>query len=281
MKLDFAGFGLGLRSEHYADFHAAPQPLDWLEIISENYLVPGGKPLQHLTRIRADYPMAMHGVSLSIGSTDPLDRDYLRQLRALADRIEPLWLSDHLCWTGVAGRNLHDLLPLPFTDEALAHVADRVMQVQDALGRRILLENVSTYATFRGDDYPEAQFLAALAERADCLILLDLNNVYVNHRNHGLDPYAYLAALPATRIAQFHLAGHQDHGSHVIDSHDAAIVDPVWQLYVAALQRFGPVSTMIERDDAIPPLPELVAELDIARRLAAAQGIHHAQPACA
>ncbi|BCL76639.1 UPF0276 protein [Jeongeupia sp. HS-3] len=281
MKPDFAGFGLGLRSEHYADFHAAAQPLDWLEIISENYLLPGGKPLEQLMRIRADYPMAMHGVSLSIGSTDPLDRGYLRQLRALADRVEPLCLSDHLCWTGVAGRNLHDLLPLPWTDEALAHVAERVAQVQDALGRRILLENVSSYATFRGDDYPEAQFLAALAERADCLILLDLNNVYVNHRNHGLDPHAYLAALPAERIAQFHLAGHQDHGNHLIDSHDAAIVDPVWQLYTEALGRFGPVSTMIERDDAIPPLNELIAELDIARRLAADLGIHHEQPLCA
>ena len=265
-----AGFGLGLRTPHYEAVLNEPHAIDWLEIITENYLVPGGKPLDYLERIRRRFPLVMHGVSLSIGSTDPIDLDYLAQVRALAKRIEPHWISDHLCWTGIEGRNLHDLLPLPYTEEALASVVERVGQVQDALGRQILLENVSSYLTYRASDMSEWEFLREVAERADCAILLDVNNIYVSSVNHGFDPLTYLQAMPRERVRQFHLAGHSDLGGHLIDTHDHPIVEPVWDLYCAAVAQFGAVPTMIERDDNIPSLGELVAELQIARELGAA-----------
>src|SRR5215475_6920642 len=261
------GFGLGLRVDHYEAILAGRPDIDWLEVLTENYLVPGGRPLDYLMRIRARYPLAMHGVSLSIGSTAPLDREYLRQLKALAARVEPEWISDHLCWTGVAGRNTHDLLPLPYTEEALAHVAERVRTVQDFLGRRILLENVSSYVSFRDSQLTEWQFLTEIATRADCLILLDVNNIYVSAVNHEFDPLEYLNAVPVERVQQIHLAGHEDHGDYLIDTHDHPVPDPVWALYAAAVRRFGAVSTMIERDDRIPPLEELCAELSQARTL--------------
>jgi uncharacterized protein (UPF0276 family) len=270
-----AGFGLGLRTQHYEAVLNEPHAIDWLEVITENYLVPGGKPLHYLERIRRRFPLVMHGVSLSIGSTDPIDLDYLAQVRTLAARIEPHWISDHLCWTGIEGRNLHDLLPLPYTEEALASVVDRVGQVQDALGRQILLENVSSYLTYRASDMSEWEFLREVAERADCAILLDINNIYVSSVNHGFDPLAYLQAMPRERVRQFHLAGHSDLGGHLIDTHDHSIVEPVWDLYCAAVAQFGAVPTMIERDDNIPSLSELVAELQIAREL----GHRHAQQA--
>lgn len=263
------GFGLGLRPDHYPDFLAGPQPVDWLEIISENYMVPGGRPLAMLDRIRADYPVVMHGVSLSIGSDEPLDRDYLAALKALAERTQPLWISDHLCWTGINAHNSHDLLPLPYDAPALQCVVDNIGRVQDCLGRRILIENPSSYVTFRSSDRSEWEFLAEMAERADCLLLLDVNNIYVSARNHGFDPRDYLAALPANRIQQVHLAGHSDMGDYVIDTHDADVCDAVWDLYSIAISLFGPIATMIERDDDIPPLADLLAELDRARQLAA------------
>ncbi|WP_428682822.1 DUF692 domain-containing protein [Sphingopyxis sp.] len=263
------GFGLGLRPDHYPDFLAAPQPVDWLEIISENYMVPGGRPLAMLDRIRADYPMVMHGVSLSIGSDEPLDSDYLAALKALERRVEPLWISDHLCWTGINAHNSHDLLPLPYDAPALQCVVDNIGRVQDYLGRRILVENPSSYVTFRSSDRSEWDFLADMAERADCLLLLDVNNIYVSARNHGFDALDYLAGLPANRIQQIHLAGHSDMGDYVIDTHDADVCDAVWDLYSTAIGMFGPVATMIERDDDIPPLADLLAELDRARGLAA------------
>lgn len=265
------GFGLGLRAEHYLDILATRPAVDWFEALTENYLVPGGKPLHFLERVREHYPLVLHGVSLSIGSTQPLDRDYLHALRALCNRIEPEWISDHLCWTGTAGLNLHDLLPLPYTEEAVAHVAARVRQVQDVLGRRILLENVSSYAEFAAAPLREWEFLSAVAEAADCDILLDINNIYVSARNHGFDPLAYLDGIPTARVRQHHLAGHTDLGDLVIDTHDAAVCDPVWALYAAAVRRFGPVPTMIERDGNIPPLAELLDELDLARRIAGAE----------
>jgi hypothetical protein len=265
MKL--AGFGLGLRPPHYEAMLNEPHAIDWLEIITENYLVPGGKPLDYLERIRERFPMVMHGVSLSIGSTDPIDTDYLAGVRALAARIEPHWISDHLCWTGIDGRNLHDLLPLPYTEEALALVVARVGQIQDALGRQILLENVSSYLAFHESDMSEWEFLREVAVRADCAILLDINNIYVSSVNHGFDALTYLQAIPADRVRQFHLAGHSDLGGHLIDTHDHPIVEPVWNLYRAAVAQFGAVPTMIERDDNIPALSELVAELQIARDL--------------
>lgn len=263
------GFGLGLRNEHFQDVLDQSPAVDWFEILSENFMVPGGKPRHYLRAIRERYPMAMHGVSLSIGSVDPLDRDYLRALAQLAHEVQPAWVSDHLCWTSVGGHNSHDLLPLPYTAAALAHVVARVQQVQEFLGREILLENVSTYAEFRGADWPEWEFLAELARRSGCRILLDVNNIYVSARNHGFDADAYLAAMPVDKVWQIHLAGHSDYGSYVIDTHDHPIRDEVWALYQRALMRLGPVSTMIERDDDIPALEELVAELDLARAAAA------------
>jgi uncharacterized protein (UPF0276 family) len=280
---ELTGFGLGLRTDHYADFRAAPAPalgVDWLEVISENYMVPGGKPLAHLDAIRRDVPMVMHGVSLNIGGTDPLDLGYLRDLRALVARIEPAWVSDHLCWTGVDGRQLHDLLPLPYTEAALRHVAGRVMQVQDALGRRLLLENVSSYIGWTADETSEWQFIAELAERADCDLLLDVNNVYVSAVNHGFDPRTFIDAIPAHRVRQIHLAGHEvgEHG--LIDTHDHPVCEAVWDLYRHTIARLGPVPTMIERDDHIPALAELVAELNRARQEAAlALTDRHAVPA--
>ncbi len=263
------GFGLGLRPEHYGELLSGPQPVDWLEIISENYMVPGGKPMAMLDRIRADYPMVMHGVSLSIGSDEPMDMDYLADLKALAERVEPLWISDHLCWTGINAHNSHDLLPLPYDAPALDCVVDNIARVQDFLGRRILIENPSSYVTFRSSDRSEWDFLAEMAARADCLLLLDVNNIYVSARNHGFDPLDYLAGLPGDRIQQIHLAGHSDMGDYVIDTHDADVCDAVWNLYGQACRMFGPVATMIERDDDIPPLADVIAELDRARALAA------------
>ena len=251
------GFGLGLRVDHYEEILAGDPPVDWFEVLSENYLVPGGKPLNYLTRIRERYPVAMHGVSLSIGSSAPLDTDYLKQLKALAARIEPEWVSDHLCWTGLAGSNTHDLLPLPYTEEAVEHVTGRVRQVQDFLGRRILLENVSSYVTFRHSRLTEWEFLGAIAARADCLLLLDVNNIYVSAVNHGFDPLTYLQAVPAERVQQIHLAGHEDHGDYLVDTHDHPVLDPVWGLYAHALKQVGPTATLLEWDDRIPSFDEV------------------------
>lgn len=267
-KPDFLGYGLGLRTDHYQTILSELPKVDWFEAISENYMVAGGKPLYHLDRVREHYPMVLHGVSLSIGSGAPLDQDYLRQLKALADRIEPHWISDHLCWTGVHGANMHDLLPLPYTEEALAHVVARIQQVQEFLGRRMLIENVSSYLTYADSAMSEWEFLRAVAERADCLLLLDINNIYVSARNHDFDPEDYLRGIPIERVQQFHLAGHSMNGDMIIDTHDAPVIDPVWALYAQAVRRFGPVSTMIERDDNIPPLAEVMAELDKARMIA-------------
>lgn len=265
------GFGLGLRPEHYGDFIAGPQPVDWLEILSDNYLVPGGKPLHYLERVRRDYPLAMHGVAMNLGSCDPLDRDYLQDIKQLADRIEPAVVSDHLCWTGVAGARLHDLLPLPYTDEAVRHVSSRIRQAQDVLGRRLTIENVSSYVQVQ-TPMPEWEFVSAVAAEADCDLLVDINNIYVSGRNHRFDPLRYLQALPPERVRQFHLAGHADYGEYCIDTHDHPVCDAVWDLYRAAVRLFGEVPVMIERDDRIPPLAELTHELEHARSVVAGAG---------
>jgi uncharacterized protein (UPF0276 family) len=269
MRIPSPGFGLGLRPAHYRDFLDAPQRVDWLEATSENYMVPGGNPLRVLDALRERYPVVLHGVSMSIGSAQGLDTRYLRELAALAARVKPLWVSDHLCWTGVHGRQLHDLLPLPYSEEALRVVVRNVRQAQDALGRRLVLENVSSYAAFRESTLTEWEFLAAVAEEADCLLLLDVNNVYVSSVNHGYDAEAFIDALPAGRVQQMHVAGHTHHGTHIVDTHDHPVADPVWALYRRACTRFGPVATLLERDDRMPPLAELVGELDRARREAA------------
>lgn len=262
------GFGLGLRRQHYETVLSEAPDLDWFEILTENYLVEGGKPLHYLDRIRERYPVVMHGVSLSIGSTDPLDMAYLHQVKRLAQRIEPHWISDHLCWTGIEGLNMHDLLPMPYTEAALRHIVERVQRVQDFFGRQILLENVSSYFEYAQSDIPEWEFLSAIAAQADCLILLDINNIYVSAFNHGFDTRDYLDAIPVERVRQFHLAGHLNLDTHIIDTHDHPVIEPVWDLYRDALRRFGPVPAMIERDDDIPPLDELLRELQIARDIA-------------
>lgn len=269
----FLGVGVGLRPKHYPRILETPDAgrlgIDFFEAISENYMVPGGRPPRVLDEVRARFPVVLHGVSLNVGSADPLDAGYLAELAALVSRYEPAWVSDHLCWTGVAGHNLHDLLPLPYTEAVLAHVAERVRHVQDRLGRRIALENVSSYLAYQADAMPEWEFLVQVAERADCGILLDVNNVFVSAHNHGFDPERYLAAIPSERVYQIHLAGHSESGPLRIDTHDHPVCDEVWALYEAALRRLGPVSTSIEWDDQIPELEILAAEAARAREILA------------
>jgi len=265
----FTGFGLGLRRDHYPAFLDAQQPVDFVEIISENFMVAGGRPLATLDAARERYPVAMHGVSMSIGSAAGLDRDYLVRLKALAARVRPLWVSDHLCWTGVPGHNTHDLLPLPYTEEALDIVTANLRLAQDVLERPLLLENPSSYVQFKGAALSEWAFLAELCARTGCYLLLDVNNVFVSAVNHGFDPITFLDGIPHDRVRQIHLAGHSQGEDLLIDTHDAPVCGDVWALYAAAVARFGPAATMIERDDAIPPLAELLDELAVARRIAA------------
>ena len=268
MSRPFLGFGLGLRTEHYQYVIEHKPDVDWFEILSENYMVPGGKPLHNLDLIRADYDMVMHGVSLSIGSTDPLNKKYLKDLKQLVERVQPHWLSDHLCWTSVDGSNSHDLLPLPYNDATIDHVVDRIRQVQDYLGRQILLENLSSYVTYNESEMTEWEFFNEIARRSDCLVLLDINNVFVSAHNHHFDPIDYIRGMDSERVMQFHLAGHSYSGDMIIDTHDHDVCDPVWELYASALQHYGAVSTMIERDDNIPEFTELRQELSIAEKIA-------------
>jgi len=261
-------FGLGLRTQHYHDFLNTQQPVDWLEILSDNYMVDGGKPLMMLDKIRELYPMVMHGVSLSIGSVNGIDNSYLKKLKALEQRVQPMWVSDHLCWSGVHGRKMHDLLPLPYTQEALKVLTRNIHQVQDALQRPLVLENVSSYLEFESSEMYEWEFLSALCRSTGCKLLLDINNIYVSAFNHGFSACDYMQGVPAESIAQFHLAGHQNNGDHLIDTHDHPVCDGVWELYRKAVKHFGFVPTMIERDDNIPPLEDLLSELNIARSIA-------------
>ncbi len=263
------GFGLGLRPDHYDAILSERPALGFFEALTENYLVPGGKALHYLERIRAHYPIVLHGVSLSVGSTEPLNREYLQLLKGLSRRIDAHWVSDHLCWTGTDGINLHDLMPLPYTREAIEHLVPRIEAIQEFLGERILLENVSSYVGYRSSEMTEWEFLAELSTRADCLLLLDVNNVYVNSVNHRFDPETFIDGIPKKRVAQLHLAGHQHQGTFIIDTHDLPIADDVWALYQKSYKRFGAVSTMIERDANIPPLSDLLDELARARRITA------------
>jgi uncharacterized protein (UPF0276 family) len=263
-------FGLGLRRPHYGDFLDRDKPVavDFVEVISENYMVDGGRPLDILTRVRERHPVALHGVSMSLGSADGLRADYLQRLRSLVDAIDPLFVSDHLSWSRIGRFNSHDLLPLPYTREALDVVCANVDRAQSALGRTILVENPSSYIAFQGD-MTEWEFLAAVCERTGCGLLLDINNIFVSASNHGFDPFAYLAGVPLRSVRQIHLAGHSQGRELLIDTHDRPVPDSVWALYEHLVARLGPTAIMIERDDGIPPLPELLAELDIARRIAA------------
>lgn len=271
-KMPFLGYGLGLRTEYYEDILARPElshsQIDWFEILSENYLIPGGKPIYYLDKIRQNYPLVMHGVSLSLGSGDPVDLNYLNQLKVLATRIEPVWISDHLCWTGVHGLNLHDLLPIPYTREAIRHVVSRISQVQEFLGRPILIENVSSYLSYKQSEMTEWEFIAEIVKQSGCYLLLDVNNIYVSSVNHQFCPLDFINAMPLEKVAQIHLAGHLNQGDYIIDTHDAPIISAVWDLYAATIQRFGKVSTMIERDDNMPPFCELLAELAQAKQIA-------------
>jgi uncharacterized protein (UPF0276 family) len=268
------GYGLGLRPIYYEEILSTRPNVDWFEIISENYMAPGGRPISMLERVRADYPIVMHGVSMSLASTDPLDFDYLRELKSLAERVEPAWISDHVAWTGVHGVTLHDLLPVPFTREALDHVVDRIRRVQDFLKRRLVVENASTYVSFVDSEMDEWEFVREMAERADCLLLLDVNNVFVSSFNHSFDPVRFLNAIPSERVVQFHMAGHTDCETHRIDTHDQPVCEEVWALYEHARRRCGAgVSAMIERDDNFPPFSDLLEEMqrmrDIDERIAA------------
>ncbi|MEM1244436.1 MAG: DUF692 domain-containing protein [Pseudomonadota bacterium] len=262
-------FGLGLKAEHYQTILTNKPKIDFFEIISENFFALGGKPHYYLELIRQDYPLVMHGVSLSLGSTDALNWDYLNQIKQLSKRIEARWISDHLCWTGIDKVNTHDLLPLPYTQEAIEHVVKRIQQVQDYLGQRILIENVSSYLTYQTSQMPEWEFLNTIAKLADCYILLDINNIYVSSQNHQFDPLEYLKAIDPVRVKEHHLAGHSNFGDYIIDTHDQAIIKPVWELYLAARAHFGSVPTLIERDDNIPELTVLLNELQHCRQLAA------------
>lgn len=264
----FSGFGLGLRRTHYQDFLESDVPVDFVEVISENYMVEGGNPLRILEQVRAKHPVIIHGVSMSIGSANGLDSEYLAKLEQLANRIDPLWVSDHLCWTRTSAHNSHDLLPLPYTEEALQTVCDNIDLAQNTLGRAMLFENPSSYMTFPDDEMTEWEFIAQMAQRTGCYLLLDVNNIFVSAHNHGFSAEDYLAGLPMDRVRQIHLAGHTD-GEIKIDTHDQPVCDGVWQLYAKARSMLGDVATMIERDDGIPPLPELLEELDRARSVAA------------
>ncbi|MFJ2463720.1 DUF692 domain-containing protein [Pseudomonas sp. NPDC087615] len=263
----FLGYGLGLRSAYYQQILEQSPNVDWFEVVSENFMVQGGKALYHLDAIAERYPLVMHGVSLSIGGPHALDVDYLKQLKQLAERVNPAWISDHLCWSRGNAHQLHDLLPLPYTEESLEYIAERVRHVQDVLQRPLVLENVSSYVRGASDDFTEWEFLAVLSRVSGCELLLDVNNVYVSSRNHGFDPWTFIQSLPTDKVRQLHLAGHSDYGDYVIDTHDQPVSDPVWALYQRTLEHFGPVATLLERDDHFPPFEELLDELQKARAL--------------
>jgi uncharacterized protein (UPF0276 family) len=270
--LPYLGFGLGLRSFHLKEILETLPPIDWFEIMTEHFLSPnpttrGGRPAYYLNKICEHYPVVMHGVSLSIGSTDPLNFAYLKQVKQLAEQSQAKWISDHLCWSAISGAHLHDLLPLAYTEATIKHVVKRIEQVQEFLGRQILLENVSSYVTYKASEMSEWEFYREVVTQSDCLMLLDLNNIHVSAHNHGFSPQTYLDAIPKDRVQQFHLAGHNKHGNYLVDTHDDKVIEAVWDLYQMAIERFGKVSTMIERDDRMPPLSELVEELRRAKTI--------------
>lgn len=275
MESDFPnlGFGCGLRTDHYSTFlESPPSAIDWIEVVAESYLDWSDgrrlRALDTLLKIRQNFPVVLHGVSLSLGSTDPLDMEHLKRVKELFHRVDASWFSDHLCWTGVDGQNMHDLLPLPYTEEAIQIVSDNISRTQDFLGRRILIENVSSYLSYQSSQMPEWEFIRAILQRSGCGLLLDINNIYVSHRNHGFDALAYLNAIPRSAVGQIHLAGHTDQGTYVVDTHDEPVCDAVWDLYQDWTAANGPVTTMIEWDDKIPPWPRLEAEVQKARLIA-------------
>jgi uncharacterized protein (UPF0276 family) len=276
----YLGHGVGLRTQHFPSLWDGTARVDWFEAISENFMIRGGRPLEALEKARTIAPLVLHGVSLSLGSTDPLNEAYLDDLRTLIRRFEPAWVSDHLCWGSIGGHYAHDLLPLPYTEEALDHVVQRVQAVQERLGRQILIENVSSYLTFAHSTMSEWEFLAQIAEQADCGILLDVNNIYVSATNHDFRAEDYIAGVPADRVGQIHLAGHSDMGTYLFDTHDGPVITPVWDLYRLAVGHCGRVSTLIEWDDKIPEFDILCAEAERARAIESeVLGLRYAQSA--
>jgi uncharacterized protein (UPF0276 family) len=261
LGLPHLGLGIGLRSVHFPYLLQQRPAVDWFEVISENFMDSRGRPRYVLDQLAERYPIVMHGVSLSIGSTDPLNLDYLRKLKALADQVRAVWVSDHVCWTGVAGLNAHDLLPIPFNEATLQHLVERIRVVQDVLERPLVLENPSSYVTFASSTMPEWEFLTRMAEETDCGLLLDVNNVYVSSVNHDFDPAEYIRSVPHERVVQFHLAGHTDRGTHLIDTHDNHVINPVWELYRLAHQLTGGAATLLEWDARIPEFPVVHAEV--------------------
>jgi len=261
------GAGIGLRSQHYREIVEHQPAIPWFEVLTENYLGAGGLPLHFLERIRADYPVALHGVGMSLGSSDPLNFDYLAKLKSLAERIEPAWVSDHLAWISAGNRYVHDLLPLPYTEEALNLFADRVDQVQDFLGRRLLVENPSSYMRYEDTDMTECEFLSQLTEKTDCHLLFDVNNAYVSGTNHDFDPVEYLLALPRGRVREIHLAGYEEHNNYLYDTHGYRVHPPVWALYEKTIQHLGPIPTLIEWDNDIPKFAVLVDEAETAQKV--------------
>lgn len=267
LSVPYLGHGIGLRTQHFPRLWDGTARTDWFEAISENFMIRGGRPLAALERARALAPLVLHGVSLSLGSVDTLNEAYIRALRDLIRRFEPAWVSDHLCWGSVGGHYAHDLLPLPYTEEAIEVVVRKIQKVQEQLGRQILIENVSSYLTYTHSTMPEWEFLTEIAEQADCGILLDVNNVYVSAFNHHFDPAIYVKQIPPHRVGQIHLAGHQDKGAYLFDTHDGPVIDPVWSLYRLAIRHCGRVSTLVEWDDQIPELEVVRAEAERARAL--------------
>jgi len=260
------GLGVGLRTQHFGHILNKKPKVDWFEIVTENFLDTGGRPLWVLDQIAERHPIVLHGVSMSVGSPDPVDRSFLAKIKALARRVRAAWVSDHVCWTGVAGRNLHDLLPMPYTEEALRHMVRKIRQIQDLLERPLVLENPSSYVEFATSTMPEWEFIARMAEEADCGLLLDVNNVYVSSFNHGFDPEAYIRAIPPERIAYFHLAGHTNFGTHILDTHIGPVIDPVWKLFALAHERTGGRSALLEWDEEIPAFPVVHREVLKARK---------------
>jgi uncharacterized protein (UPF0276 family) len=256
-----SGVGIGLRTQHYHEIFAEPPALPWFEVLTDNFMSPGGMTLANLERIRERYPIVMHSVGLSIGSTDPIDFEYLKGLKTLKDRFAPTWVSEHLCWTSVHGRHFHDLMPLPYTEEVVKHVAERIKIIQDFFGERMLIENVSSYLNYKDSTMSEWEFVTAVAETADCFLLFDVNNIHVSATNHGFNASEYINGIPAERVKQFHLAGFEDNGNHLLDSHSRPVSNEVWELYRQALRRFGPVPTLIEWDADIPPLKVMMGEV--------------------
>ena len=259
------GAGVGLRSQHYRHILEQLPTIPWFEALSENYFGDGGQPLHYLEQVRSHYPVTLHGVGMSLGSTDPLDYTYLGKLKTLAERIEPAWISDHLAWIAADGRYVHDLLPLPYTSAALDHVSERLLQVQDFLGRPLLVENPSSYMTFVESDISEWEFLSTLTARTDCLLLLDVNNVYVSAKNHGFEPTDYIESLPVGAVREIHLAGYEEQQGYLFDTHGQQVHPPVWDLYRHALKRLGPVPTLIEWDTDVPEFEVLAGEARLAQ----------------